>query len=269
MTGSLAGRRIVVPETREIEVLSGMLEKLGAAVTRCPLVAIRDAADPAPIVAWLERFIAAPPDDLILFTGEGLRRLHKIAGSAGLAEKFVAALASPRKLARGPKPARQLRELGLKADLPVEPPTTAGIIATLSGEDLSSHRIAVQFYPDAPSDLQDFLSQAGAAVDPVLPYVYASAAEEARVLDAIHAMAAGEIDLVTFTSSPQLRRLRQVARAHRCEDALAAGFAKTKLVAVGPVVAAAIEAAGGAVAIAPAANFHMRPMVNAIVEALK
>src|ERR1700735_816303 len=129
-----------------------MLERPGPALPRCPWVAIRDVAAPAPVVAWLERFIAAPPDDLILFTGEGLRRLHKLAGSAGLAEKFVGALASPRKIARGPKPARQLRELGLKADLPVEPPTTAGIIATLSGDNLAGRRVAVQFYPDAPSD---------------------------------------------------------------------------------------------------------------------
>jgi uroporphyrinogen-III synthase len=81
-------------------------------------------------------------------------------------------------------------------------------------------------------------------------------------------MAAGRVDLIAFTSSPQLRRLKQVARAKGCEDALEAGFAKTRLAAVGPVVAAAIEAAGGTVAIAPPDNFHLRPMVNAIVEAL-
>jgi uroporphyrinogen-III synthase len=270
MSDPLAGRRIVVPETREIEVLSGMLEKLGADVVRCPLVAIRDAADPAPIAAWLERFVATPPDDLILFTGEGLQRLATLAGTMGLAETFVAALADVRKITRGPKPARRLRELGLKPDLAIEPPTTAGIVATLSRENLAGRRVAVQLYPDAShTELMDFLRGAAASVDPVLPYEYASAAEEARVLDAIRAMAAGEIDLVTFTSSPQLRRLRQVARAHHCEDALAAGFARTKLAAVGPVVAAAIAAAGGTVAVAPPGNFHMRPMVNAIVDALK
>ena len=126
----------------------------------------------------------------------------------------------------------------------------------------------MQLYPDTPhTELLEFLRGAAGSVDPVLPYEYASAAEEARVLDAIRAMAAGEIDLVAFTSSPQLRRLQQVARAHRCEAALAEGFARTKLAAVGPVVAAAIEAAGRTVAIAPD-NFHMRPMVNAIVAAL-
>ncbi len=60
-----------------------------------------------------------------------------------------------------------------------------------------------------------------------------------------------------------------MARAHNCEDALAEGFTKTKLAAVGPVVAAAIEAAGGAVAVSPPDNFHMRPMVNAIIAALE
>jgi uroporphyrinogen-III synthase len=269
MKGVLTGRRIVVPETREIELFAGMLEKHGATVVRCPLVAIRDATDPAPVLAWIERFIADPPDDLILFTGEGLLRLNKLAATKGLSEKFVAVLGQARKITRGPKPARRLRELGLTPDLPVEPPTTAGIIETLSTENLAGRRVAVQLYPDTPhTELLEFLRGAAESVDPVLPYAYASAAEEARVLDAVREMAAGRIDLIAFTSSPQLRRLAQVARANKCEDALAEGFAKTKLAAVGPVVAAAIEAAGGKVAIAPPDNFHLRPMVNEIVDAI-
>src|SRR5580700_2524945 len=245
MAGALAGKRIVVPETREIELLAGMLEKHGAAVIRCPMVAILDAADPAPVLSWIERFIATPPDDLILFTGEGLQRLNKLAATKGLSEKFVAVLGAVRKITRGPKPARRLRELGLKPDLPVEPPTTAGIIAALSREDLSGRRVAVQLYPDTPhTELLDFLHRAAGSVDPVLPYAYASAADEERVVAAIGEMAAGRVDLIAFTSSPQLRRLMQVARAHRCEEALAAAFAKTKCAAVGPVVAAEIAAAG-------------------------
>src|SRR5262249_49869047 len=143
-----------------------------------------------------------------------------------------------------------------------------GIIAALSAETLRGHRVAVQLYPEAPSDLVDFLSKAGAIVDPVLPYAYASAADEDRVAEIIRMMAAGEVGLISFTSGPQVRRLRAVARTRACEPALAAGFARTKIAAVGPVVAAAVEAAGGRVAITPVDNFHMRPMVNAILEAL-
>jgi uroporphyrinogen-III synthase len=269
MDKALAGRRIVVPEARDIEVLAGMLERHGAEVIRCPLLAIRDVPDSAPIIAWLKRFIATPPDDLILFTGEGLQRLKERADTIELGETFVAALARVRKITRGPKPARRLRELGLKPDLPVEPPTTAGIIAALSQENLTGRRVAVQLYPDNPhTGLLAFLFNAAGSVDPVLPYAYASAADETRVLEVIATMAAGKVDLIAFTSAPQIRRLRAVARAKDREATLAEGLTKTKIAAVGPVVAAAIEAAGHTIAIAPTENFHMRPMVNAIVAAL-
>jgi uroporphyrinogen-III synthase len=60
----------------------------------------------------------------------------------------MAMLAKVRKITRGPKPVRRLRSLGLQPDLAAEPPTTAGIIAALSGENLAGRRIAIQLYPD-------------------------------------------------------------------------------------------------------------------------
>jgi hypothetical protein len=73
--GDLSGRRIVVPETRELGQLVRMLEERGADTVSCPMIAIRDAPDPAPVEAWLRRFAGGACDDLVLMTGEGLRRL--------------------------------------------------------------------------------------------------------------------------------------------------------------------------------------------------
>jgi uroporphyrinogen-III synthase len=73
--GALSGRRIVVPETRELGQLVRMLEEHGADTVSCPMIAIRDAPDPAPVEAWLRRFAGGACDDLVLMTGEGLRRL--------------------------------------------------------------------------------------------------------------------------------------------------------------------------------------------------
>ena len=269
MRNTLAGRRIVVPETRELDLLAQMLERHGATAVRCPLVAIRDVDDAAPVEAWLNRFIAAPPDDLILLTGEGLGRLVGFAQRAGIETGFVAALATVRKITRGPKPARRLHALGLKPDLAAVEPTTAGVIAVLAGEDLAGRRVAVQLYPDNPNaTLIDFLRDAGADPDPVLCYAYASQSEDRHVADVIDAMAAGRVDLIAFTSSPQVKRLREVAATSGREAALAAGLARTTIAAVGPVVARAVEEAGGRVAIAPADSFHMKPMVNAIIAAI-
>jgi uroporphyrinogen-III synthase len=269
MSNALAGRRIVVPETRELDLLAQMLERHGAATVRCPLVAIRDVADPAPVEAWLNRFIADPPDDLILLTGEGLGRLVGFAERAGIGAAFVAALAKVRKITRGPKPARRLHALGLKPDVPAGEPTTAGVIAALTAENLAGRRVAVQLYPDNPNAaLIDFLRGAGARPDPVLCYAYASQSEDEDVAAVIDAMAAGKVDLIAFTSSPQVKRLRDVAAASGREDALRAGLARTIIAAVGPVVARAIEEAGGRVAVAPTDSFHMKPMVAAIIAAI-
>jgi uroporphyrinogen-III synthase len=139
----------------------------------------------------------------------------------------------------------------------------------LSSEDLTCRRIAVQLYPDYPNlELLDFLRQAGASPDSVLCYVYGSEVEDRRVIEVIEEMAAGRVNLIAFTSSPQVRRLQQVAKAHQCEAALREGFRRTTIAAVGPVVARAIKEAGGRVSIEPSGSFHMKPMVNAIIAAI-
>ena len=91
-------------------------------------------------------------------------------------------------------------------------------------------------------------------------------ADDARVLAVIDAMAAGQVDLVVFTSSPQLRRLRQVAAAAGRDLALALG--RARIAAVGPLVAEAVVKEGGVVAVMPESSFHMKPMVTAIIAAL-
>src|SRR5262245_3412202 len=128
MGGVLEGKRIVVPETRELDLFAGMLEQHGATAIRCPMITIDDAPDATPVEAWLRRFINDPPDGLILMTGEGVRRLTDFASRIGLRNSFISTLGKVRKITRGPKPVRQLREFGLNADSAAEPPTTAGII---------------------------------------------------------------------------------------------------------------------------------------------
>ena len=163
--GPLAGRRIALLETREAERLGQMLREQGATVVSCPAVAIADTADPAPVTAWIERFVADPADYLVLLTGEGLTRLHDLARRIGIGPGFVASLGRATTIIRGPKPARALRALGLTPQLRAEQATTEGIIALISGLYLSGRRVGVQLYPDAPSRLTDFLAAAGALPD--------------------------------------------------------------------------------------------------------
>src|SRR5258706_541914 len=124
--GPLAGRRIALPETRELDRLVHMFEEQGAETLRCPLVAIPDAPDP----------------------------------------------------------------------------------------------------------------------DPVLPYIYASAADDEKVVELIDRMADRAVDAIAFTSSPQVQRLFEVAAATRREEALQTALQGIQIGAVGPVVAEELRRRG-------------------------
>src|SRR3982750_3004764 len=100
--GPLAGRTIALLETREAERLGQMLREQGAEIVSVPAVAIVDVADPAPVLAWIERFVAGPADYLVLLTGEGLSRLHAVAQERSLGSGFVAALSRTATIIRGP-----------------------------------------------------------------------------------------------------------------------------------------------------------------------
>jgi uroporphyrinogen-III synthase len=264
--GELSGRLIALPETRELNRLARMLEDQGAETLRCPMVAISDAPDPAPVRDWLRRF---PFDDLILFTGEGLRRLHGFARRLELEPLFLDGLRAARKVTRGPKPERALRELGLASDLRAEEPTTDGLIATLSRQDLHGRRVGVQLYPGNPNTkFTDFLRQAGAEPDTVLPYVYGSAADDEKVVDMIDRMADGAVDVIAFTSSPQIRRLFDVAKTTQREEVLQTALKRTTIAAVGPVVAGELRRRGLSVSITPDRSYFMKPLVSAIAAAL-
>lgn len=266
LEGTLAGCRIGVPESRELDVFTAMLERRGAQVMRCPLVGILDAPDPQPVLAWLEAFCAGSCDDLILLTGEGLRRLSSCIEQhrPALREPFVAQLAAVRKITRGPKPARALRELGLKPDIAPELATTAGIINGLSAENFSDRTVGVQLYGSEPNlPLIQFLQARGARVLTVAPYVYADRADDAAVLALIEQMELGAMDVMTFTSMAQVKRLFAVADETRLQKALA----KTAIAAVGPVVAEALKDHGASIRFMPAESFFMKPLVTEIERA--
>src|SRR6516162_723035 len=148
MADRLNGYRILILETREEAQFSRLLAEQGADVLQCPMFAINDAPDPAPIEAWIRRCIDKPFDDLVLLTGEGLRRLMKVTRRIGVEPDFVAALGKSRKFVRGPKPGRALREIGLEPQQTTEKPTSEGVIEMLATLDLKGRRLGLQLYPD-------------------------------------------------------------------------------------------------------------------------
>src|SRR3984893_17808101 len=189
MADRLNGYRILILETREEAQFSRLLAEQGADVLQCPMFTIHDAPDPAPVEAWIRRFIAKPFDDFVLMTGEGLRRLIK-----------------------------QTQRIAVDQD----------VAEMLSRVDLAGHRLGLQLYPEKDhSVLIGAITAQGAEVDTVLPYVYDAQAADTNIVTAIDEMAQGRIDAIALTSSGQVRRLMEVAQAFGCEALLRGGLART------------------------------------------
>jgi uroporphyrinogen-III synthase len=262
---SLTNITVALAESRELDLMAQMLEREGARVVRCPLVTILDAPDPAPVVIWIKRLIAGDFQDIIFYTGEGVRRILHFATEAGLRDACLAALGRVRKITRGPKPGRALREVGLSPDVVAEAPTTAGLIATLASEDIKGRSIGLQIYGQEPNaEMVAFLERQGALVHMVAPYVYASEADDSRVEALIRDMVEGKVSALLFTSSPQIARITELAGKKGLD--LQTAFTKTRVGAIGPIVAGELARHGIHADTMPEGSFSMKPLVRAVAK---
>jgi uroporphyrinogen-III synthase len=264
----LEGRRVALAESRQLEELAQMLEKDGAVPLRYPLVGILDAPDEAPVLEWLHELIAGRFAYLVLMTGEALRRLMGFADRAGLRDAVAAALGKTCLITRGPKPGKALREIGLTPTKVAEAPTTAGVIDTLRKESLRGQTVGLTLYGEPNQPLVDFVESAGATARPVLPYVYAPAADAHRVVELIRKMAAGEVDAIIFTSSAQSDRIFEVAKEHNLESELRQGLDKVRVAAVGPIMAETLHEKGVRVDVCPEQGFVMKNLVTQLGRAM-
>jgi len=264
MTEALAGRRVALAEGRQLEELAALLQAEGAVPLRYPLVAILDPPDTAPVLAWLRDLVADRFAYVVLLTGEGVRHLLALAERHGFRQDVVAALGRTRTVLRGPKPVQALREVGLTPYRVASAPTTEGVIDALRTEALAGVAVGVQLYaPDNPP-LLTFLASALATAHTVLPYVYAPASDAFRVVELIDRLDTGDVDVMAFTSSPQVARLEEVAAAHGRQEALRRGLDRVCVAAVGPVVADTLRRAGVRVDVCPERGFVMKNLVQQI-----
>jgi uroporphyrinogen-III synthase len=260
---ALSGMRIMVPESRELDLFATMLEAEGATALRCPMVKILPLYDTDEASRWIDSAIRGDFDELIFLTGEGLRHLLAISGERH--DSFIAALKRMRLTVRGPKPTRALREVGLAPDVITPVPTSDGVLATFGDVDLSGRRIGAQLYPGGGAEkMVSALRDRGANLFAVTPYRYASETETGLVADFIRELAAGRIAMIAFTASLQIERLMWVARESGLDAELKSGLARTAIASVGPVVEAALQKYGLRAVVQPESSFHLKPLVRAI-----
>jgi uroporphyrinogen-III synthase len=157
-------------------------------------------------------------------------------------------LRSARVLARGPKARGAIRGGGLVDAWSPESESSAEVLAhLLSGAEgpLEGRRIAVQLHGDPLPDLVAGLRDAGAEVLTVPVYRWVLPEDIAPVRRLVATIAARGVDAVTFTSAPAAASLLTVAdELGLRDDVVTALNTQVLAVAVGPVTAGPLDAAG-------------------------
>jgi uroporphyrinogen III methyltransferase/synthase len=240
----LLGRRIVVTRPRaQAGDLAAALEDLGADVELFPTIAIAPAPDPA----VLDRAVAAAGGyDWIVFTSvNGVRIFFERVDALG---RDVRDLAGARIAAIGPETAAELERRLVRPAVVPEDYRAEGLLAALGGAALDGRRVLLPRAEGARAILPDELRARGAHVDEVIAYA-AVAPADADVDGMRAALASGEIDAITFTSSSTVRNFAALVGP---EPVAALARATRPLVAcIGPVTAATARELGLRVDVVP------------------
>lgn len=213
MPRPLENRTVAITEHRREKEFAALIARHGARVLSCPLLEERSIDNRSEIRSFIDRLISRELEMMVFFTGVGVRFLTAEAEAAGQLKQFVDALGKITVVARGPKPRAALRKLGRRVDLAPERPTSEGLLEMLGTQDLQRKQVGVQLYGKPNPGFCRGLEAMGARVSTIQVYDYRPASDRRRVLDFIQTLIDGPIDVVTFTSAPQVDSLFDVADA--------------------------------------------------------
>jgi uroporphyrinogen-III synthase len=242
----LRGYTVAVTAARRKDELGALLDRRGARVVYAPAIRIVPLSDDAELVAATTAVLAAPVDLVIATTGVGFRGWIEAADAWDLPLREH--LQHSRVLARGPKARGAIRGAGLVDAWSPESESSAEVLEhLLSGAEgpLPGRRIAVQLHGDPLPELVAGLVRAGAEVVTVPVYRWVQPEDTAPLRRLVTVIAARGVDAVTFTSAPAAASLLQMAGEEGVRAGVLSAFADAVLpVAVGPVTAGPLEAAG-------------------------
>jgi uroporphyrinogen-III synthase len=194
-------------------------------------------------------------DVVIFMTGVGARVLARVVETVVPREKFIAALSSVAVVARGPKPVAVLREMGVPVTLVIpEPNTWREVLHELDQSKLLSTRglrVAVQEYGIPNPELLAGLAERRATVTSVPVYEWTLPEDTGPLRAAVAALGRGEIDVVLFASSAQLRHLLQVADEMGMKEAVLKALARALVVSIGPITTEELQKHGITVDLEP------------------
>jgi uroporphyrinogen III methyltransferase / synthase len=224
----LAGRTIVVTRAAaQAGAFAALLEREGARVIEAPTIVVEPPESWAPLDAALAE---SARFDWVAFTS--VNGVAMVDGRLRALGREWSALGRARVAAIGPATASALQAQGIHAEVVPGEYRAEGLIERLRGRVRPGDRVLLPRAAETRDVLVTELSRLGAEVTEVAAYRTRAPQEAPDALRA--ALAAGDVDAVTFTSSSTARNFaRLFSEAER-----RAWFTEVTVASIGPVTAA-------------------------------
>ncbi|HKV05483.1 MAG TPA: uroporphyrinogen-III synthase [Candidatus Acidoferrales bacterium] len=239
-SAGLRGLRVLSLESRRAPEMAKLIENHSGRAIVAPSMREVPLESNTEAIAFARALAAGGFDVVIFLTGVGTRALARVVQTIYPVEQFAAALRRVPVVARGPKPAAALKELGVPVTLAVPEPNTWRDLLRALDENrdslaLQGRRVAVQEYGASNSDLLAGLADRGAKVTRVPVYQWALPEDTRPLREAVERIAHGEIDIALFTTSIQVTHLLLIAREMKMEQEMRRGFSRILIGSIGPI----------------------------------
>jgi uroporphyrinogen-III synthase len=145
-SANFEGLNVVIFESRRVAEMAALITRFGGVPRVAPALREVPLEEDAAALAFGVELFAGRLDAVIFMTGVGARRLFEVLETRHARGKIVQALAGITVVARGPKPAKVLREYQVPITITVPEPNTWREIL----EELDENPPAAQARADSP-----------------------------------------------------------------------------------------------------------------------
>ncbi len=231
----LFGKKFAITRSREqASGLVKMLADLGADCFECPTIKVVHPEDRAPLTDVIMEKL--PSYDWLVFTSvNGVDYFFERLFELG---KDVRALGHLRTAVIGPATEARLRSFGIKSDIVPESYRAESVVAAFEKEAVKGSKILLPRAEEARPVLPVELTKMGATVDEITSYrTVQESSGEAQLIELLEA---GEIDLVTFTSSSTARNFKALLPENRFAELME----KVTVASIGPITTETAESLG-------------------------
>jgi len=246
---SFEGLCVLALESRRAREIAKLIANLGGVPIVAPSVREVPLESNQEALEFARRLAAGEVDMIIFTTGVGVKALASAVEKVCPRDELSRYLNGVVVVARGPKPAVALRELGVSISLTVpEPNTWRDLLALLDQSKntfpVAGRRVAVQEYGVTNPELSAGLQERGAIVTLVNVYQWALPEDLGPLERAVESIISGDVHVLLVASSVQIRHLFEVAETMTKAEPLREALSRVVITSIGPLTSEELRGRG-------------------------